>query len=98
VYASTHSESDIPDDVVPTVVDVPEFAYAVSVGKRRDAVFATAVTLGRAVTAKAAGITAKTAKTLTDFLKNDIPILHILLFYFNIKPTIWKVKNWRFGW
>jgi len=74
-------------------VDAAEFTYAVKVGKRRGAAFAALVTLGRAVTAIAAGITAKTANKLTVFLNKDIPRLHILLFYFNIKPQTWKGKN-----
>ena len=83
VYVSIHSafasnvDDDVEDDDVPVVPAEP-LMYADIVGIRRAVpvaltAMAVFITLGRAVTAYATGITLNIANKLTVFLRKDIP-------------------------
>ena len=84
VYVSIHSafasnvDDDVEDDDVPVDVFAELLIYADIVGIRRAApvaltAMAVFITLGRAVTAYATGITLNIANKLTVFLRKDIP-------------------------
>ena len=96
VYASIHSilsnKFEVVDDAAATgAVLFAAAIFIVTVGIRRPDAAITVAPLtipALGVAAKAAGIIVNTVNKLTVFLRNVIPLLHILLFYSIIKDNI----------